>query len=167
MNAVRLSKFSFVAAVGLFALLVAFNNMVDYGSNYQFVQHVLSMDTTFEGNALMHRAIEQPWLHHIAYWLIILAEAATGFLCLAGALQMTRKRHTALGEFNRSKQLATVGLSLGILLWFTGFMTIGAEWFLMWQSPSWNGQQAAFRFIMVLFAVLIYLHQPESHESAT
>ena len=34
-----------VASCALFALLVAFNNLVDYGSNYKFVR-ILSMDTT-------------------------------------------------------------------------------------------------------------------------
>ena len=42
-----------VASCALFALLVAFDNLVDYGSNYEFVRHTLSMDTTFPGNALM------------------------------------------------------------------------------------------------------------------
>ena len=36
---------------GLFGLFVFAGNLMDYNSNYQFVQHVLSMDTTFEGNA--------------------------------------------------------------------------------------------------------------------
>ena len=57
MLAIRLVKTSMVASTALFALLVAFNNLVDYGSNYEFVRHTLSMDTTFPGNALMGRAI--------------------------------------------------------------------------------------------------------------
>ena len=67
MNVVRCIKSLLVGSVALFALLVAWNNVVDYGSNFAFVQHVLSMDTTFEGNALMHRAITTPALHHAAY----------------------------------------------------------------------------------------------------
>jgi predicted small integral membrane protein len=35
-----------VAALAAFAFLVSYDNLVDYRSNYQFVQHVLSMDTT-------------------------------------------------------------------------------------------------------------------------
>jgi len=157
----RLTKCLLVAGVALFALLVALNNITDYESNFQFVKHVLSMDTTFEGNTLMWRAIETPWLHHLAYWMIIAVEALTGVLCGLGSVLM----FMALGQrdavFQRSKNLATIGLTLGICLWFTGFMTVGAEWFLMWQSASWNGQEAAFRFIMILFAMLLFLHQPE------
>ena len=56
----RLVKTAMVASTALFALLVAADNLLDYGSNYQFVRHVLSMDTTFPGNALMGRAVTAP-----------------------------------------------------------------------------------------------------------
>lgn len=151
----------FVAAVALFALLVALNNVTDYGSNFQFVRHVLSMDTTFEGNNLMWRALPAPWMHHLAYAVIIAAEAATGIFCVVGAWRLWRNRHVDATAFAAAKGPATLGLAIGIVLWFTGFLTIGAEWFLMWQSQEWNGQQAAFRFVMVLFATLIFLHLPE------
>jgi len=159
----RLTKCIMVAAVALFALLVALNNITDYDSNFQFVKHVLTMDTTFEGNKLMWRAIEAPWIHHLGYWLIIAAEALTGGLCAWGSVVMARTINLSSAEFQRSKTLATIGLVLGICLWFPGFMAVGAEWFLMWQSSSWNGQEAAFRFIMILFATLLFLHQSEDH----
>ena len=157
----RIVKSLLVAAVGLFALLVALNNVLDYGSNFQFVQHVLSMDSTFPGNALMGRAITAPWAHHAGYALIIATEAATGLLCAWGAWRLLQHRHAPGDQYLQSKTPATAGLTLGILLWFTGFLTVGAEWFLMWQSADWNGQQPAFRFVMVLLGVLIFLHQPE------
>ena len=40
-------------------------------------------------------------------------------------------------------------------------MAVGGEWFLMWQSETWNGQQAAFRFYMSILAVLIFVMQPD------
>ena len=49
---VRLSKIAMTAALAAFAFIVTFNNLVDYNSNYEFVKHVLSMDTTFPGNKL-------------------------------------------------------------------------------------------------------------------
>ena len=161
----RIAKSLLVAQAGVFSLLVAYNNIVDYGSNYQFVQHVLSMDTTFDGNRLMGRALTAEWMHHAAYALIIAAEAVTGLLCVSGAVLLYRARRTA-EAFESKKILATLGLVLGITLWFTGFMTVGAEWFLMWQSEQWNGQQAAFRFIVLLFATLLFLHQTETVRSS-
>ena len=52
MLVIRLAKLLMVAALAAFAFLVTYDNIVDYGANYQFVQHVLSMDTTFPDNTL-------------------------------------------------------------------------------------------------------------------
>ena len=76
--------FAMMAVYFGFILLVAFDNITDYGTNYLFVQHVMSMDTTFPGNALMYRSITNPVLWHIGYALIIAAEGITSILFLAG-----------------------------------------------------------------------------------
>ena len=68
----------------------------------------------------------------------------------------TRARSTAPRRF------AVAGLTLGFLLWQVGFMTIGGEWFGMWQSKSWDGVPSAFRFVMVIMAVLIFVVLPDS-----
>lgn len=44
---IRLSKALLVCAIALFATLVAFGNITDYGSNFAFVRHVFMMDTIF------------------------------------------------------------------------------------------------------------------------
>jgi predicted small integral membrane protein len=54
-----------------------------------------------------------------------------------------------------------VGLTLGFLLWQVGFMTIGEEWFGMWQSQQWNGVPSAFRFMMTTITVLIFVAIPD------
>ena len=36
-------------------------------------------------------------------------------------------------------------------------MAVGGEWFAMWQSDEWNGQDAAFRFFITVLAVAIYV----------
>lgn len=159
---IRLCKAALVALIGAFALLAGYNNVADYGSNYAFVQHVLTMDTTFPGNALRERAITDPLLHRIGYAVIIAGEVLVGALCLAGAVTLVRARGLPAADFQRAKALAILGLTAGFALWFAGFMTVGAEWFLMWQSPTWNGQQAAFRFIVCIGLVLVFVNQPEA-----
>ncbi|MEP1554556.1 MAG: DUF2165 domain-containing protein [Paraglaciecola sp.] len=161
MNHLRVIKVILVASVALFAGLVALNNITDYGSNFAFVQHVMSMDTTFEGNELRYRAINSPFLHNAFYWVIIATEAGVCVLCGLGAWKMWKAIDGDKKQFNIAKKLANTGLTLGIILWFTGFMTVGAEWFLMWQSPTWNGQAAAFKFIVILFFVLMFNNQNE------
>ena len=45
--------------------------------------------------------------------------------------------------------------------WFFGFMVVAGEWFSMWESKTWNGEEAAFRFYAAVLAVLILLNQPD------
>lgn len=162
----RLVKTAMVASTALFALLVTFNNLADYNSNYQFVRHTLSMDTTFPGNALMGRAITAPALWTAGYWAIIFTEAVVGLTLAFAAVRLAANLRQNAISFNAAKKYAVVGAGLGFLLWFTGFMVVGGEWFLMWQSKTWNGQEAAFRFYMTLLAVVIFLNQPDGELDA-
>ena len=73
----RISKVALLAAVALFMALVTLNNVIDYGSNFAFVKHVLSMDTTFPENQLRWRALTSPAVHHVFYAGIIAWEATT------------------------------------------------------------------------------------------
>ena len=159
--ATRYAKIILTLVLATFATLVAFNNIPDYGSNFAFVKHVLSMDTTFPGNAAMYRAITAPWAWHAAYALIILGELLTALLLARGALSLWRARHASGTDFNHAKTCAIAGLTLGFVVWFFGFMVVGGEWFLMWQSHQWNGQEAAFKFYMAILGVLIFLNQTE------
>lgn len=166
MLAVRLLKTAMVASVALFALLVAFNNLVDYPSNYEFVRHTLSMDTTFPGNALRARAISSPVLWTAAYWLIILAEAVTGAVLAFAAVRLLATMRARAGLFNTAKRHVVIGAGLGFLLWFTGFLVVGGEWFAMWQSTAWNGQEPAFRFYVTLLLVALFVNQPDGELDA-
>ncbi|MEM0936035.1 MAG: DUF2165 domain-containing protein [Pseudomonadota bacterium] len=159
---VRLSKAVMVLGLAAFALLVTYNNLFDYEANYQFVRHVLSMDTTFEGNAAMGRAITDPRLWQAGYWAIIVGEGLTGLLLLLGGLRLLQKSGARLDDFHAAKTLTMAGAVLAFLVWFVGFMVIGGEWFLMWQSETWNGQQAAFRFYVSILLVTILVLQPDT-----
>lgn len=158
---IRLAKIAIVAVLASYALLVAYNNVVDYGSNYAFVRHVLSMDSTFPGNALMHRAISDETVWRWAYASIIVTEGVTGFLLAVGALALLGRLLAPAEVFNRAKAFAVAGLALGFGLWFFGFMVIAGEYFVMWQSKEWNGQQAAFRIATEMLAGLIFIALPD------
>ena len=56
----RVSKAVLVFAIALFYTILVLNNITDYGSNYEFVRHVLMMDSTFPGNHGMWRAVNSP-----------------------------------------------------------------------------------------------------------
>ena len=158
---IRTAKVLLVLMIGLFSLLVGLDNIVDYGTNYAFVQHVMSMDTVFPTSTLTWRAVTSPAVHHIAYAFIIIAELLAGLLCIVGARRLWLARTEAARRFNGAKDTAVAGLTLGFAVWFFGFLIIGGEWFQMWQSETWNGQQAAFRFIGCIGIVLLFLAQKD------
>ena len=158
---IRLSKASLVASSALFLLVVVFNNLTDYGSNFEFVRHVLSMDTTFPGNRGMWRAITSPAIHHAFYASIILWELAAGGLLAVAAARMWRARAGSADAWRQAKSLAVAGLTVSLLQWFVAFLIVGGEWFLMWQSSTWNGQTAAFRMFAIFGLCLLYLNQPD------
>src|SRR5262249_17899407 len=107
----RVAKVAMVAAIAAFATLVAFGNITDYGTNFTFVQHVLSMDSVFPNATITYRAITRPALHHAAYAIIIAAEALTAVLCWIGALALLRRLRKPAPAFNRAKAWAVVGLT--------------------------------------------------------
>jgi predicted small integral membrane protein len=157
----RIAKIVMVGSLSLFAFVVVFDNTVDCDVNFEFVRHVLSMDTTFPGNALLYRRITSPALWSGAYWLIIFDEGLVAVTLALGTVVMLRNLWADGARFNRGKRFAVVGAALAFLVWFFGFMVIAGEWFQMWQSASWNGQEAAFRFYATVLAVLIFVNQKD------
>jgi predicted small integral membrane protein len=95
------------------------------------------------------------------YLLIILGEGLTGLAWMIGCVQMLKHLRASPAEFNRSKRFVVVGAGLGFLIWHCAFMVVAGEWFVMWQSPKWNGQLAAFQVYMTLLGVLIFVNQAD------
>lgn len=153
----RVAQMALVAAVALFASVVAFGNITDYHTNFAFVQHVLRMDTIFPEATIRYRAIQAPWLHHGFYALIIGTELLVAVLCWWGAWRLWCQRWATPLEFRQAKGVAVVGLLLGMLLWLTGFITVGSEWFGMWMSSTWNGGATASRFLAIFMGVFLVL----------
>jgi predicted small integral membrane protein len=162
----RWVKIALVAGVAFFYALIVFTNLTDPNTNYQFVRHVLRMDTTFPGNRAMWRAIDAPWVHAAFYAGIIAWESATTVLLGWGAMRMARARGATAGEFHAASRLAQTGLAASLLMWLVAFLAVGGEWFLMWQSPTWNGQQAAARNFAVVALVMLIVGQREMDEPA-
>ena len=158
----RYAKIMMTACLAMFCLVVVFSNVSDYGTNYEFVKRVLSMDTTFPGNRLMYRAVTHPALWHFTYWLIILGQAVAGVLLLLGTIRLWQARTASGARFNAAKGPVVAGALAAFVVWFLMFMVVGGEWFAMWQSETWNGQDAAFRLYVAVLAVLIFVNQSDT-----
>jgi predicted small integral membrane protein len=158
----RVSKLLLVTGVAVFYTLVVVNNTTDYGSNYQLVRHVMMMDSTFPENHGMWRAVNNPRIHTAFYLSIIAWEILTALLGWWGAFRLASALRRNAAEFHQAKGMAIAALTLGLLMWLVAFLSVGGEWFLMWQSKNWNGQDAAFRMFTVIGIILLLLELPEA-----
>jgi predicted small integral membrane protein len=140
-------------------LLVAIGNITDFGTNQQFVQHVFEMDTTFNDEDVMWRAVGSSVLQNLAYLLIIIWEVLIAavliwaFVAWVSALR-------AGGGYDRPRRLSTLGWLMILLLFAGGFIVIGGEYFQMWQSDEWNGLDPALQNVIIAGLALIVAHLP-------
>jgi predicted small integral membrane protein len=122
------------------------------------------MDTTIPGNHGMWRAMNSPVVHTAFYIVIIGWEALSMVLCAAGGMKLAAALGGTALAFSSAKRLAVVALTVSLLQWLVAFLIVGGEWFLMWQSLTWNGQEEAFRMFTVLGIVLLFVAQPDAEE---
>ena len=161
MITIRLAKIFCVAAIGFDVALVAFGNLTDYWTNFKFVTEVLDMDEVPVASHIHWRAVTSPILHHASYILIIATEVAVASLCAAGAIEMARRLRAKAPLFQAAKNKAIAGLTLGFLLYEGGFVAVAGEWFGMWQARDFDAVQSAFRTLMTMLGVLIFVSLKE------
>ncbi|GAA4414047.1 DUF2165 family protein [Nibrella viscosa] len=158
----RLIKILFSGAVGLYLSLVCLNNVVDYPSNFEFVRMVTQMTDTFSLERNGWRAIHHEGIQYALFILIIGGEFSSALLIFTGVFRMIRRFRAPANEFRQAKQAVTMGLALGVLLWFTVFIAVGGEWFLMWQSKTWNAQNTGFQLTACFLLFLLYHTQKDA-----
>lgn len=154
-----------VACNALYISLVAFGNITDYDTNYAFVQHVLSMDTTNFGAAagtaldpdIMWRAIRDATLWNVAYIALIAWETIAGLVLITSLALWVRAFAKRTG-YDTPKAISSIGLLMIVALFFAGFIDVGGEWFSMWRSTAWNGEDPAFRNSVLAAISLVLIH---------
>ena len=159
--ALRLSKAVLVFAIAFFYTILVVNNITDYRSNYEFVRHVLMMDSTFPGNHVMWRAVNSPLVHTVFYIGIIARESVTMLLCWWAGVRLLKSYCADGVQFAGALYVAVIALTTSLLMWLVAFLDVGGEWFLMWQSQTWNGQEEAFRMFTIVGVVFLIVVQRE------
>jgi predicted small integral membrane protein len=144
----------FAAVTAVQMTLVAVGNITDYGTNHQFVVHVLAMDTTFQSPNTMWRAITSPAVVTAAYVVIIAWEVVSALVLIAATVAWVR------GRVPTARRLSSVGWLMWVLLFGGGFIAIGGEWFQMWQSQDWNGLDPALQNLLIAGVALVLNHLP-------
>jgi predicted small integral membrane protein len=101
-------------------------------------------------------------MHLVFYWLIIAWEIVTTVMAWWGFVELFRAFRKPTSDFIAAKRVAVAALTLSLLMWLVAFLDVGGEWFLMWQSHLWNGQEEAFRMFVIVGFVLLLLLQPDT-----
>ncbi len=158
---IRKIKILFSLMAGCYMGIIVFNNITDYHSNFYFLSMVTKMSDVFSYPINDWRHIDSIFLQHFFYIFIILTEITISILLVFGTNQMWKELGSDSQVFSNSMKLSNLGFSLGIFLWFFVFITIGGEWFLMWQSEKWNAQGTAFSLTICFILFLIFQNQPE------
>jgi predicted small integral membrane protein len=136
--------------------LVAIGNLSDGDANLPFVQHVLAMDSIPPDPATGWRAIHSTAIHHLALYGITIWETAAATVLLVGTVLLFVAR-TAQKE-SLAKLVINVGLAFTLVLFGVGFWVIGGEWFQMWRSAVWNGEEPAFRNLVIVLLTFIVVN---------
>ncbi len=159
---IRSCKVALVAGLALLYAIFAFTNIAAPDPNLEAVGHVMSMDGVSEKTDTSWRAITDDVLHNVAFWIIILWQAATALLLILAVVGLWGERDSG-PAFQQAKGLAVLGLTSGMLLFLVPFLVIGGEWFAMWQSEHRGVQQASFRlFMMTGLVLMVVLHRDDS-----
>ena len=119
------------------------------------------MEDVFSGEKNAWRSIRSPLFQHVMYLFIIAWEVMITILIFVGVVRMLGNLKAGEMAFKKSGTYLKTGLCMGVMLWFTFFVSVGGEWFLMWQSKTWNGQLTAFLLSICFLLFLIHQHLPE------
>jgi predicted small integral membrane protein len=89
-------------------------------------------------------------------------------LCWWAGVRLLKSYCADRVQFNAALNLAVIALTTSLLMWLVAFLDVGGEWFLMWQSQTWNGQEEAFRMFTIVGVVFLVVVQrePTSDQSA-
>ncbi|GGM46050.1 membrane protein [Longimycelium tulufanense] len=145
------------ATSALYMALVVLGNITDFGTNRAFVEHVFAMDTTFQSPNTMWRAVTDQTVVTVVYLAIITWEAITAVVLTAAFVSWMRAFAMGRGA-ELARRLSSAGWLMQATLFGGGFVTIGGEWFQMWQSEKWNGLQPAFQNFLIAAVGLILVH---------
>lgn len=157
----RIQKTLLGLVIAIYMLLVCFNNLTDYNTNFVFLSKVTAMEDLISKDANSWRSVNTMWLHHVMYWSVIGLELTITLFLWRGVVAMFRSRKMERQVFEASKSHLLTGLTLGVVLWIGMFICIAGEWFLMWQSEKWNAQATAFSLGIVFLLIRLNIAQKE------
>ena len=153
----RLIPLLILLGTGVMGAIVVLNNITAPGANLAFVEHIMTMDTTNMDEGTQWRAIQSPILHRIAFVTILLFEVAVTVLSLVGSYYLATNLGAPADAWEAAKLFGYLAFMAALVVWFLVIQVVGAEWFVSWQSESWNAIRDSTRINLITLAGIIIL----------
>ena len=153
----RLIPLLILLGAGVMSAMAVLNNVTAPGANLAFVEHIMTMDTTNMDEGTQWRAIRSPALHRTAFVTILVLEVAVAVLSLVGAYFLAVNIGAPAAAWDAAKLFGYLGFIVAFVVWFLIFQVVGTEWFVSWQSESWNAIRDSTRINLVTLAGIIIL----------
>lgn len=157
---VRIAKIILVLAVAFYGAMGIFN-FLGWEGGLAMVRTITSMADVPEGRT-MPWATDNPVIVTLGLLFIAGSKISGGVLCALGAWKMWAARNAPAEVFNASKDFAVLGCVVLLVMFFGGFIYLGAQFFggfrtdLGLASAGWASQLGA----SVAF-ILLFLNQPD------
>lgn len=98
------------------------------------------------------RAVNNPHLQVLFYYLLAGAEGIVGALGAIGLISMLLRFFRSHAEFVAAQAWGRASCCLGILIWGLGFFTIAGDFFLDWQNNDISYLQASgLNYALIMF----------------
>jgi len=153
----RLIPLLILLGTGVMGGIVVLNNLTAPGANLAFVEHIMTMDTTNMDKGTQWREIRSPTLHRIAFVTILLFEVAVTVLSLVGSYYLATNLGAPADAWEAAKLFGYLAFMAALVVWFLVIQVVGAEWFVSWQSESWNAIRDSTRINLITLAGIIIL----------
>ncbi len=155
---IRIVKAALVASVGLHALFYALQNLANLSQAHGALLYVMSLADHEVYPVTAFFALDNPAMAWIALGIVLIGEFGAGFFGLKGGWDLLRARKAEGAEFHAAKKAGIIAAGLALLTWFGLFMTFGAAFFQMWQTPMGTGSmEGAFMYSVASAATILFV----------
>ncbi|MEP5937256.1 MAG: DUF2165 family protein [Erythrobacter sp.] len=157
---VRILKSMLVLFIGLHALFYGLQNIANLEAAHGALVYVMSgADHEVYPATIFFKldAAAISWAA-LALALVLLGEFAISYFGIKGGWDLFKARSASAAQFHDAKRNGVIAAGLALLVWFGFFMTFGAAFFQMWQTPVGAGSmEGAFMYAMASVVTMLFV----------
>lgn len=161
MKNMRLIKIILFALPTIQFLMIGINNAINFGGVLGEVTYVLGMSGASAMPDMLWRATESPFFIYAGSLAIVTAELLMAALFSLAVYQMWNARAGDKASFNAAKRYGIWACTLGVILFYGGFLLGAGVWFFLWVTPAAGALETAFRYAVLLTLIMIFVSETQ------